>query len=286
MLMPVIAEVFGNIGITKDDVGFICSGSTDYLDRRPVQLRHCARRGRRVAARGPSPTSRWTGPGPSTRPGCCSRRARSTPPSSTRFGRSSPGDLERDPDPAARPLLPGAALARPGEPRRAAGPGPDRRGQGHRGRLRRRRRAQPAGRAGQPQGPGGHGRRRSRSCWPRTTWSPRCAATPCRRSPTAPPPSCWPPATGPASWSERPAWITGIDHRIETHSLGRPGPHHLAVDGAGPGPRAGVAGQDGRRGRAARPLRPPGADPRPSACGLDDCGVVVNPSGGRWRPTR
>ncbi len=29
MLLPVIAEVFGNIGITKDDVGFICSGSTD-----------------------------------------------------------------------------------------------------------------------------------------------------------------------------------------------------------------------------------------------------------------
>ncbi|HMK62790.1 MAG TPA: thiolase domain-containing protein [Acidimicrobiales bacterium] len=31
MLMPVVAEVFGSIGITKDDVGFICSGSTDYL---------------------------------------------------------------------------------------------------------------------------------------------------------------------------------------------------------------------------------------------------------------
>ena len=31
MLMPVVEEVFGAIGITKDDVGFICSGSTDYL---------------------------------------------------------------------------------------------------------------------------------------------------------------------------------------------------------------------------------------------------------------
>jgi acetyl-CoA acetyltransferase len=31
MLLPVVAEVFGDIGITKDDVGFICSGSTDYL---------------------------------------------------------------------------------------------------------------------------------------------------------------------------------------------------------------------------------------------------------------
>lgn len=31
MLMPVIGEVLGNLGITKDDIGFICSGSTDYL---------------------------------------------------------------------------------------------------------------------------------------------------------------------------------------------------------------------------------------------------------------
>jgi acetyl-CoA acetyltransferase len=30
-LMPVIDAVFSNIGITKDDIGFICSGSTDYL---------------------------------------------------------------------------------------------------------------------------------------------------------------------------------------------------------------------------------------------------------------
>ncbi len=31
MLMPVVGEAFDRIGITKDDVGFICSGSTDYL---------------------------------------------------------------------------------------------------------------------------------------------------------------------------------------------------------------------------------------------------------------
>ncbi len=31
LLMPVVADVFGRIGITKDDVDFICSGSTDYL---------------------------------------------------------------------------------------------------------------------------------------------------------------------------------------------------------------------------------------------------------------
>jgi acetyl-CoA acetyltransferase len=31
MLMPVVAQALGDIGITKDGVGFICSGSTDYL---------------------------------------------------------------------------------------------------------------------------------------------------------------------------------------------------------------------------------------------------------------
>ncbi len=31
MLMPVISEVFKSANLTKDDMGFICSGSTDYL---------------------------------------------------------------------------------------------------------------------------------------------------------------------------------------------------------------------------------------------------------------
>ena len=38
MLMPVVSEVFGNIGITKDDIGFICSGSTDYLIGSPFSF--------------------------------------------------------------------------------------------------------------------------------------------------------------------------------------------------------------------------------------------------------
>jgi acetyl-CoA acetyltransferase len=38
MLMPVIGEVFGQLGITKDDVGFICSGSTDYLAGGPFSF--------------------------------------------------------------------------------------------------------------------------------------------------------------------------------------------------------------------------------------------------------
>ena len=48
----------------------------------------------------------------------------------------------------------------------------------------------------------------------------RCAGTTARRSPTAASPSCSPPATRPASWAERPAWIRGIDHRVDGHNLG------------------------------------------------------------------
>ena len=61
-------------------------------------------------------------------------------------------------------------------------------------------------------------------------------------------------------WAERPAWITGIDHRVETHALGA---RDLASSPstARAGQAAGVGDGTGRRGRAARPLRPPGADP-------------------------
>ena len=84
----------------------------------------------------------------------------------------------------------------------------------------------------------------------------------CRRSPTAPPPSCWPPGTRRARWAERPAWITGIDHRIETHALGaRDLTRSPSTTKAAE--KAGVGDGPGRRGRAARPVRPPGAHPAP-----------------------
>ena len=61
-------------------------------------------------------------------------------------------------------------------------------------------------------------------------------------------------------WCERPAFITGIDHRIETHSLGA---RDLAASPSTKlaGREGRRRGQDGGRGRAARALRPPGADP-------------------------
>jgi acetyl-CoA acetyltransferase len=38
MLMPVVAEVFADIGLTKDDMGFVCSGSSDYLVGAPFSF--------------------------------------------------------------------------------------------------------------------------------------------------------------------------------------------------------------------------------------------------------
>jgi acetyl-CoA acetyltransferase len=38
MLMPVVEEVFSNIGVTKNDIGFVCSGSSDYLVGAPFSF--------------------------------------------------------------------------------------------------------------------------------------------------------------------------------------------------------------------------------------------------------
>jgi acetyl-CoA acetyltransferase len=38
MLMPVIQDVFSKVGLTKDDMGFVCSGSCDYLVGAPFSF--------------------------------------------------------------------------------------------------------------------------------------------------------------------------------------------------------------------------------------------------------
>ena len=38
MLMPVVAEALGAAGLTKDDIGFVCSGSSDYLVGAPFSF--------------------------------------------------------------------------------------------------------------------------------------------------------------------------------------------------------------------------------------------------------
>ena len=103
----------------------------------------------------------------------------------------------------------------------------------------------------------------STSCSPRRTSPTRCARTTARRSATAPPRSCSPPATGPASCAERPAWITGIAHRVESAGARRARPHHVAVARRPPArPRA---ARRRRGGRAARAVHPPGDPAAPGA---------------------
>ena len=69
MLVPVFAEVLGATGLTKRDIGFWCSGSSDYLAGRAFSFVAGARRDRRRCRRSGSRTSRWTAPGRCTRRG-------------------------------------------------------------------------------------------------------------------------------------------------------------------------------------------------------------------------
>ena len=79
----------------------------------------------------------------------------------------------------------------------------------------------------------------------------RCAGTTARRSPTALSPWCSRRATGPRELGDRPAWIRGIDHRIEAHGLGVARPH--------PSPSTAPRRREG--GRRRRPSTSPSCTP-------------------------
>ena len=126
---------------------------------------------------------------------------------------------------------------------------------------------------------------RSTSCWPGRSSPTRCAATTSRRSPTAPRRSCSPPATAPASCANDPAWITGIEHRIETPVLGArdltTSPSTAASAKAAHRRRCRLD----RRRRALRPVHPPAADPHRGDRAEADRRRSTRPAA-RWRPTR
>ena len=148
MLLEVITGAIENAGIDRRDIGFTCAGSCDYLTggRSPSSPNLDA-----AGAWPPisSRTWRWTGPGRCTRRGCGCSTATSTSPSSSDPGKSSPSNPASS-TPSSSTRTTSRRWAGPGVDRRAAGPGPARRGQGHRARLRRGRRPQPAQRHGQP----------------------------------------------------------------------------------------------------------------------------------------
>ncbi|MFN8016716.1 MAG: hypothetical protein U0P45_01195 [Acidimicrobiales bacterium] len=68
MLMPAVHQALSQVDMTIDDIGFTCSGSTDYLAGMAFSFVST------LDGVGPWPPSRratwrWTAPGPSTRPG-------------------------------------------------------------------------------------------------------------------------------------------------------------------------------------------------------------------------
>ena len=222
-----------------------------------IGARRASAPGRRSASR----TSRWTARGRSTRRGCGCRTATSTPrsstPSASRRSATCADVLALQLD----PVLPRAALARLGQrsPRCRRARCSTRPAQ--RARPRRGRGAQPPRRADNP-----YAQRRGDCDVDELLAEPYLVVaaarrTTARRSPTAPPRSCSPPATSRREVCERPAWIRGIDHRIEPHALGVRDLDHARR-------RRALAAREGRRRqgrrrrrRAARAVHAPGADP-------------------------
>ena len=226
-------------GITKDDIDFICSGSTDYLVGGPFSF---------VAAL--DAIGVWPPRSESHVEMDAAwalyeawvplQEGGSTPPSSTASASRRWAScrkilaLQLDPyvmaplwpDPVSLAALQARALLDAGR--------------AERGGLRRGGGPQPAGRPGQPQGPG-----RLRPVGRRAAGR-GLRGDPLRRH-TLPPITDGAAAVVLAAgdrayeWAERPAWITGIDHRIETHALGA---RDLATS-----PSTARAGRGGRRGR-------------------------------------
>ena len=208
MLVPVFAEVLRQTGWTKRDIGFWCSGSSDYLAGRafsfvsaldaigalpPINESHVEMDAAWALYEawvkiqtGEVDTALVYG-----------------------FGKSLGRRSAPHAGAAARPVHGRAAVARLRVARRPAGArsastpgcGTSRTMAEVAARsLARRRRA--------TRTRSSPGRSTSTSCSPSRCTPTRCASTTARRSPTAPRRSCSPPTTGRASCAERPAWIT------------------------------------------------------------------------------
>ena len=280
--MPVVAEVFGNIGITKDDVGFICSGSTDYLIGGPFSFVAALDA---VGVWPPRAESHveMDGAWALYEAWVLLQEGEIDAALVYCFGRSSMGDLSEILSVQLDPYYLAPLVARPDLAGRPAGASDDRRRQGHRGRLRRRGQSLPALGPGQPQGPGrlrpharaapGRGLRGGAPAAPRA--APADRRLRCRRA-------------GGGRQGLRVVRASSLHHRDrppDGNALGRrPRPHRVAVHEAR-GREGRGGGEEGRRRRAARAVRPPGADPEPRRSGWATASPST-PRVARWRPTR
>ena len=221
MLMPVVTEVFANIGVTKADMGFVCSGSTDYLVGAPFSFVMAldAVGVWPPDAREPRRDGRRLGPvrGVDAAPGGRDRHRPRLQLRALVAQRSSTGSWPCSSTRITwRPCGPTPWPWPPCRPRRSSTP------------------ARPPRRTSRRWRPGAGATRSATPTprWPRTSRADELlrddyVVAPLRRH-------ALPPITdGVAAvvlaagdrardLCDRPAWITGIDHRIETHALGRP----------------------------------------------------------------
>jgi acetyl-CoA acetyltransferase len=283
MLLPVVTEVFANVGLTKNDMGFVCSGSSDYLVGAPFSFVMA------LDAVGVWPPMReshvemdgawalyeaWT----------LLQEGEIDTALVYSFGRSSPSQLDRIlalqldpyylapmwPDPVALAALQAQALI-------DAGKASEQDFAAVAARCRRDARGNPNAQVAKDQSAA-------------DLLADDYVVAPLRRH-TLPPitdgAAAIVLAAGPRAESvcERPAWITGVDHRIETHALGArdltesPSTRTAAAE-------AGVFDASGNGTTKVRvdvaELHAPFASQEPilrEALRLDDS-VAVNPSGG------
>ena len=238
MLLPVIAEVFGTIGITKDDVGFICSGSTDYLVGGPFSFVGALDA---VGVWPPRSESHVEMDGAWALYEAWVRLQEGDIDAALvyGFGKSSSGDLRKIlalqldpyvmaplwPDPVALAALQAQALIDAGQVTEADLAAVA-------ARSRRSALDNPKAQVAYD--------RRPKTSSPRTTSSAPCAATPCPPSPTGRRPSCWRPATEPRGGSTgRPGSPASTTGSRPTPSV--PGTSPLRLRRPWPSERAGVS---------------------------------------------
>ena len=232
VLQPVIQDVFAKIGLTKDDMGFVCSGSCDYLVGAPFSFVGALDA---VGAWPPMRESHVEMDGAFALYEAWTQLQEDDIDTALvfSFGRSSMSEIWRVltlqldpyymaplwPDPVALAALQAQALIDAGKYSEADFAAVAAR--------------RDAMRATIPT-PRSQATTRPRSSSGTTTWSPPCGATPSRPSPTVPPPSSSPPETAPPHCASTrrgsQAWITGSRH---TPSGARP--RHLAVHPFGRG---------------------------------------------------
>ena len=94
MLMPVVVEVLGKAGLAHDEIGFVCSGSSDYLAGQAVLVRDDPRQRRAVAADLGEPRRHGRRLGALRGVGEDADRQVDTA-LVYRYGKSSPGDIRR-----------------------------------------------------------------------------------------------------------------------------------------------------------------------------------------------